>query len=309
MKLSRLSLPAALVGAMALGGCTADAPTAAPTSFQLSASRSEIADGAPTVAPRYVVVFNGSAPANFEARVTALGGKVLLNHKIGVAVVSDLDAAGAAALKSSVGASYVESQPDYQLIEPAAKTEPELAEMDAGLSPLSTSNPAGAILFARQWNMRQIHADAAWAAGFLGSKAVRVAILDTGIDYTLPDLAGLVDLSHSASFEPVDDQYVHAYFPTRDVSTDLHFHGTNVATQVSSNAWAFAGVTSKTTLMSVKVCSVLGGCHGVIQGILYAIDNGADVINMSLGGWFQKSSYPGQVAAVNKIMNYAKQQA
>ena len=39
----------------------------------------------------------------------------------------------------------------------------------------------------------------------------------------------------------------------------------------------FAGVTSQTTLMSVKVCSVVGGCNGVTQGILYAIDNGADI--------------------------------
>ncbi len=124
----------------------------------------------------------------------------------------------------------------------------------------------------------------------------------------LPDLAGRVDLSRSASFEPADDFYTHYYFPGRNVSTDLHFHGTNVASQVASNAIYFAGVTSKTTLMSVKVCSVLGGCHGVIQGILYAIDNGADVINMSLGGWFRKSAYPGEVAAFNKIMNYAKQQ-
>lgn len=309
MKLSRLSLPAALVGAMAVGGCTADVPTAAPSGFQLAASRSLSAtDGAPQVAARSVVVFNGNVPANFESRVSALGGTVLLNHKIGIAVVSGLDSSAAAQLKSSVGAAYVEAQPDFQLIEPAAKTAPELASLDADVTPLSTANPAGAILFARQWNMRAIHADAAWHAGFLGSKDVRVAILDTGIDYMLPDLAGLVDLSHSVSFEPVDDFYAALYFPGRHPSTDLHFHGTNVATQVSSNAWAFAGVTSKTMLMSVKVCSVVGGCHGVIQGILYAIDNGADVINMSLGGWFQKSAYPGQVAAFNKIMNYAKQQ-
>jgi subtilisin family serine protease len=308
MKLFRLSFPAALVGAMAVGGCTADVATA-PASFQLSASRSVSAtDGAPQIAPRSVVVFNGNAPANFESTVSAMGGRVLLNHKIGIAVVSGLDSSSAARLKSTVGAAFVEAQPDFQLIEPAAKTAPELASLDAGVSPLSTSNPAGAILFSRQWNMRAIHADAAWQAGYLGSKEVRVAILDTGIDYMLPDLSGLVDLSHSVSFEPVDDFYTALLFPGRHPSTDLHFHGTNVATQVSSNAWAFAGVTSKTTLMSVKVCSVVGGCHGVIQGILYAIDNGADVINMSLGGWFQKSAYPGEVAAFDKIMNYAKQQ-
>lgn len=308
MKLSRLSLPFALAGAMTVGGCSADAPTAAPTSFQLTPSRSVVADSASQVAPRYVVVFDGGAPADFEAQVAAVGGKVLLNHKIGVAVVTGIDDAAASALKASVGASYVESQPDYQLIEPSAKGEPELAPAAETAAPLSVANPGAAYFFARQWNMRAIHADAAWAAGFLGSRDVRVAILDTGIDYTLPDLAGLVDLSRSTSFEPRDDLYAAYYFPGRNLSTDLQFHGTNVATQVSSNAAWYAGVTSKTTLMSVKVCSVFGGCHGVVQGILYAIDNGADVINMSLGGWFKKSAYPGQVAAINKIMNYAKQQ-
>lgn len=309
MKLSRLSIPAALVSALAVGGCSADIPTAAPDSFQLSATRSISAvDGASKVAPRFLVVFDGSAPADFESRVTSLGGTTLLNHKIGVAIVSGLDEASAAALKSAVGAAFVESQPVFQLIEPAATTAPEVASLGAAASPFSTANPAGALLFSRQWNMRAIRADAAWAAGHLGSKTVRVAILDTGIDYMLPDLAGLVDLEHSVSFEPLDDLYAAFYYPGRDPSTDLHYHGTNVATQVSSNAWAFAGVTSKTTLMSVKVCSFLGGCHGVTEGLLYAIDNGADVINMSLGGWFKKSAFPGAVAAYNKIMNYAKQQ-
>src|SRR5690606_32708470 len=63
-----------------------------------------------------------------------------------------------------------------------------------------------------------------------------------------------------------------------------------------------------TTLMSVKVCGALTACTGVIEGILYAIDNGADVINMSLGGWFVKSAFPGQVSAYNTLFNYAKQQ-
>ena len=126
--------------------------------------------------------------------------------------------------------------------------------------------------------------------------------------HLLPDLAGRVDLSRSVSFEPLDDLYAAVYYPGRHPSTDLHYHGTNVATQASSNAWAYAGVTSKTTLMSVKVCSFLGGCSGVAEGILHAVDNGADVINMSLGGWFAKSAFPGAVAAYNRIMNYAKQQ-
>ena len=261
---------------------------------------------------KHLVIFRGRSPAGFEAEVAALGGTVSLNHHTGIAVVLGLDDESAAQLKSAIGAQYVEPMAALQLAEPAGVTQPVPVplggSMMLGDNVSSTENPAGAILFANQWNMRQVNADAAWAAGRLGSENVTVAILDTGIDYMLPDLEGRVDLDRSASFEPLDDLYAAVYYPDRHPSTDLHFHGTNVATQVASNAWAFAGVTSKTTLMSVKVCSFAGGCHGVIEGILHAIDNGADVINMSLGGWFAKSAYPGAVSAYNAVMNYAKQQ-
>jgi subtilisin family serine protease len=237
---------------------------------------------------------------------------VALNHKIGIAVVTGLDDESAAELNGKIEAQYVEAMPKFELIEPAAVMEPTRTRLDLPMTmastPTSASDPSGALLFEDQWNMRQIHADQAWAAGRTGSQDVTVAILDTGIDYLLPDLQGRVDLSHSVSFEPFDDLITAIFFPGRHPSTDLHYHGTNVATQVASNALIHAGVTSQTTLMSVKVCSAFGGCSAVEEGILYAIDNGADVINMSLGGWFRKSAYPGMVAAYNMIMNYAKQQ-
>ena len=77
---------------------------------------------------------------------------------------------------------------------------------------------------------------------------------------------------------------------------------------LASNAWGFAGVTSKTTLMGVKVCSAGGSCptSAVLGGIIYAADNGADVINMSLGGTFSKSMYPGFVSLINRATNYAR---
>ncbi len=307
----------ALAGSALLGAC-ADDPVAPALASDVATYATETSrasydlDALTAQAPgKHLVMFRGRAPADFEAQVAALGGTVSVNHRIGIAVVIGLDEAGASQLQARVGAQYVEPMVELQLIAPAGATQPELA-MDASMllsaDVSSTENPAGALLYSRQWNMRQVHADDAWAAGRLGSREVTVAILDTGIDYGLPDLAGLVDLDRSASFEPLDDAYAAYYFPGRHPSTDLHYHGTNVATQVSSNAWAFAGVTSKTTLMSVKVCSVLGGCHGVLEGILYAVDNGADVINMSLGGWFSKAAYPGAVSAFNAVMNYAKQQ-
>ncbi|HET7275586.1 MAG TPA: S8 family serine peptidase [Longimicrobiaceae bacterium] len=302
----------ALFCTMALIGCSDEiAPTAPATPEEtlanLSAGDARLNMSLTEPVSKHLFVFKGRAPGDFEARVEELGGTVTLNHAIGIAVARGLDSEDAAGLESVVGAQFVEEAPEFQLIEPAALGQPT-ALMQASASPSSVEDPSSAILFANQWNMRQIHADEAWAAGHLGSADVTVAILDTGIDYMLPDLAGLVDLERSVSFEPNDDLFTELFFPGRHPSTDLHFHGTNVATQVASNAWAFAGVTSKTTLMSVKVCSVLGGCHGVIEGILYAIDNGADVINMSLGGWFSKAAYPGAVSAYNSIMNYARQQ-
>jgi subtilisin family serine protease len=312
MKIRQLA-PLALLGALGLAACVDDpieppSRLAPPPTFN-SIRGISIGEAPP---PRHLVLFNGSAPQDFEAQVAELGGTVALNHKIGIAVVTGLNDETAAQLKTKVKAQYVEEQPQFQLIEPAAVMEPVLAELNApavfAAAPASSSDPTTAIRYSFQWNLHHIKAEAAWAAGRLGSEDVTVAILDTGIDYMLPDLAGRVDLSRSISFEPLDDFYLSIFFPGRHPSTDLHFHGTNVATQVVSNAWAFAGVTSQTTLMSVKVCNLLGSCGGVIEGILYAIDNGADVINMSLGGWFRKSAYPGMVSIYNTLMNYANQQ-
>jgi subtilisin family serine protease len=194
----------------------------------------------------------------------------------------------------------------------------------------SQANPAGALAFGRQWNLRSISAPAAWSAGLTGSPNVKVAILDTGIDYDSPDAVGLVDGATSASFAT---RYVRApthadslldtaqvlargdnlvratYFPDRAPYTDFNGHGTNVATQVSSNAFAFAGVSSRTTLMAVKVLGSNGAglLSSVLNGVLWAADNGADVANLSLGGAFAKSGNGRAVGIINQVLNYAKQ--
>jgi subtilisin family serine protease len=136
---------------------------------------------------------------------------------------------------------------------------------------------------------------------------VTVAILDTGIDYLYPDLWDRVDLSRSISFVPSDDALVDANSPGRHYVTDLYFHGTHVAATVASNAYVAAGVTSQVTLMGVKVCDVEGSCEdsAVVQGIIYAVENGADVINMSLGGYFDKRDDGAYVGFLNRLSNWA----
>src|SRR5438445_12110572 len=74
---------------------------------------------------------------------------------------------------------------------------PQLSAPDAlgNAGVASNANPAGAVRFARQWNMRAVQADAAWAHGFLGSSNVSIFMLDSGIDYLHADLLGRVDLN------------------------------------------------------------------------------------------------------------------
>ncbi len=76
---------------------------------------------------------------------------------------------------------------------------------------------------------------------------------------------------------------------------------------VSSNSGRFAGVTTRTTLFGVKVCIVFNSCStgAILNGIVYAVNHGADVINMSLGGAFPKSAFPGFVSLINRVFDYA----
>jgi subtilisin family serine protease len=259
----------------------------------------------PTTPERYLVGYKGKAATKLESEVEVLGGSLdAVYERFGIAIVSGIDGDGADALGKVNGVDFVELEPVFEIGLPAEVSEAEA--VDASIA--STDNPAGAYFYGRQWNMRAIDADVAWAAGRLGSPSVTVAILDTGLDYLHADTDGLVDLSRSASFVELDDQLAAIYFPSRNPITDLHYHGTHVSATVASNALAAAGVTSKVTLIGVRVCSVAGGCPGasIFEGFVHAVDNGADVINMSLGGGFYKKDYPGYVSSINQLFNYAK---
>jgi subtilisin family serine protease len=166
---------------------------------------------------------------------------------------------------------------------------------------LPNGDPWNASYFAdgTQWSMRVIKADNAWAAGFQGTPTTRVAIVDTGIDYTHRETRGLVDLAASKSFSSVfvgeagveatlpDPQY-----PGDEPFMDNHFHGTHVAATVASNNVSVAGVAPRVTLIAVKVLSMIGSgsFEAVASGILHASGPAnADVINMSLGANVDKN--------------------
>ncbi len=308
----------ALFTAIAIAGCSTD--TVAPMRARPAAT---FALGAGGNSGSYIVLFKGNGiPTAFADRVASLGGTVAYaNSDAGFASVAGISDASAVQLGAIGGVSDVQADAVVALDNDLATARADVTDIpDPSIE--SQSNPAGGVRFFFQWNMRLIQADKAWAAGKLGSPSVTVAILDTGIDYDSFDENGLVDLSRSVSFmstyvratdtsavHPADDTVAKKFFPSRNVITDFNGHGTNVAQQVSSKALALAGVTSKTTLIGVKVLGSNGvGTFGqILSGVLWAADHGADVANMSLGGGFSKAGNGRLVGAINRVFNYAKQ--
>lgn len=122
----------------------------------------------------------------------------------------------------------------------------------------------------------QIGAPAAWSRGYDGSN-VKVAVLDSGIDATHPDLADriaeVVDFTNSPK-GPVDE----------------HGHGTHVASTIAGTGKASdglrRGVAPGAKLLIGRVCGPDGSCSSdaIIAGMEWAAQSGADVVNMSLGG-------------------------
>ena len=113
----------------------------------------------------------------------------------------------------------------------------------------------------------QINVDKVWEAGITG-KDVDVAVLDTGIHDEHPALV----VSKEVDF-------------TGEGTDDLHGHGTHVAGIIASTDSTYRGVAYDANLLNVKVLNKDGVGYGsdVIEGIEWAVDNGAEVISMSFG--------------------------
>ncbi|GAA2669779.1 MULTISPECIES: S8 family serine peptidase [Actinosynnema] len=116
----------------------------------------------------------------------------------------------------------------------------------------------------------QIGAPAAWQAGLTGAGVV-VAVLDTGVDETHPDLVGR--------------QLAEADFTEDPDNTDEDGHGTHVASTIASGDATHRGVAPGALILDGKVCG-RDGCaeSGILAGMQWAVEQGADVVNMSLGG-------------------------
>ncbi|HUQ60008.1 S8 family peptidase [Lentzea sp.] len=137
----------------------------------------------------------------------------------------------------------------------------------------------------------QINAPAAHAAGFTG-KGTTVAVLDTGVDNTHPDLA--------------DREIGERNFTTSPDTADHYGHGTHVASTIAGtgakSGGKYRGVAPDANILDVKVLGDNGSGQdsGIIAGMEWAAEQGAQIINMSLGGYDTPEIEPLE-EAVNRI--------
>jgi serine protease len=152
----------------------------------------------------------------------------------------------------------------------AGSMEAECAGADAARPGGEPNDPC----FKYQWHLRQIGLPEAWKVG--AGKGVVVAVIDTGVT-KVADLA-------QTKFVPG-----YNFVANNANAADDHGHGTHVAgtiAQSTNNKVGVAGVAPEVAIMPIKVLSAQGSgsIGGIAQGIRWAADHGANVINMSLGG-------------------------
>ncbi len=199
------------------------------------------------------------------------------------------------------------AEPDY-LRKPAADS--EWASVAGSQPPVSRSRqPVASFadsLYVQQWHLGATGVISAWqwladngyAAG--GSRDVVVAVIDTGVDYIHPDLAAnvwinAIEFSGAPGVDDDGNGYVDDIHGADTVTPDGdpqddHGHGTHVAGIIAAqagNGVGGVGVAYNVQIMAVKAAQYSGvlAASDIAEAVYYAVDKGADVINMSFGGY------------------------
>jgi len=209
------------------------------------------------------------------------------------------------ALQTTVGIAMAE--PDY-VRRPVGEMSAEFDGATSSISnspalfPGSNTDP----LFDQQWHLTATHVPEAWA--YLesqglppgGSRDIVVAVIDTGVDYTHPDLAANIWIN-SIEFNgnPGVDDDGNGYIDdihgvnTTDLNRtpkDDHGHGTHVAGIIAAqaeNQIGGVGIAYNTQIMVLKAAQYSGvlAASDIAEAIYYAVSKGADIINMSFGSY------------------------
>lgn len=151
------------------------------------------------------------------------------------------------------------------------------------------------------WGFESVHARTAFQTLTAPAHPLVVAVIDTGLDYDAPDLAGKMWTNdgergggkESNGIDDDNDGYIDDFMGWNWVQNNNHpvddaGHGTHVSGTIAAtggNARGIVGIAPWVKIMPLKVCDSAGRCYtdDVRSAISYAISHGAKVINISLG--------------------------
>lgn len=313
MRHTRLPLAIAAVTGLAIGGCLRDttAPGHQATRPAFSVTSSS--------ANSYLIIGKGNKlPKDLATKVKQAGG-TLTGQVAGIGVATATSSRADFQTKASAisGVEAVALDQTVQWIDPKERVR---QAGEAGDDVGQAAHGANETFFNALWAPKAIHAPEAWDAGHLGN-GIRVAVLDGGLNDNHIDLAGSVDVARSKSFVPgfAFNQDVPCT-PAPPATTCITFsHATHVAGIIAAqdDGVGTIGVAPGATIIGVKVLHDGSGSFGaVIQGIVYAATPisqggaGANIINMSLGGDFERQGRDAAHLAnvVSRATTYAYQQ-
>ena len=229
---------------------------------------------APLFAENYVVLYPGSIPSTASKSIQRAGGTVRYSYpQIGVVIANSTSSTFASLLSQDKTVEGVSATSNF-----ASQIKVE-TEVLTGAAQVATSVPWGTEpLSGLQWDMVQIQVPEAHAITG-GSPSIIVGDLDSGVDYTHPDLAANIDFTNSVScLGGVPNQDPTAW-------NDDNGHGTHTAGTIAAaaNGIGIVGVAPGVKLAAVRVANADGYIfpEAAICGFMWAAAHSLDVINNS----------------------------
>lgn len=247
----------------------------------------------------YIVVFKSdNLPSNYLDVVNTSGGKVTKAlPKLGAVEVnsenpnflSDIQKSSAVLNAGVENTIYPEAPVDVEVLKEGFK-----------------ATAANDLYNIYQWDIKQVTSEgASWnMEGGTGKstngKDIVVAVVDTGIDFTHPDIKE-------------NYAYGKSFVPGIDSPMDEDGHGTHVAGSIAGNGRVL-GIGPELKVAAYRVFGPTGGAYtsDIANALMTAADDNVDVVNMSLGGydWFQNPDYAtketvADVRLFNRAIQYA----
>jgi len=255
-------------------------------------------------ASQKIITFDAAYKGAIDKSIENIGGKVTRKFTVVDALVAVFpDNIKDASIYSLKGVSTVDEDSYLRWIEeaPASMNSVQLPSMESALGMIRTGEGWAAPVFGEirpevtpaekeiPWGVRRVNAAAAW--DYTAGQGVKVAVIDTGVDYTHPDLAPNYKGGYNAIISTATPK-------------DDHGHGSHVSGTIAGvkDLQGVVGIAPKVDLYGVKVLDKNGSGQysWIVAGIEWAIQNHMDVINMSLGGG-------SGTEAMKQVMTKAKQ--